>query len=914
MSSLNGPDAGWSLFLSEGETLSSALRDTLSTPPDLPAALEAATALELDALVVGVQEIARGATALRVALEGARGEVAPGAMDLVQALLEAYAMLSLPDRSGAQIDGRRIDAAIALLGSAPRRAAPPPAMRAAQLSAPIRSASAADDDTRWVPQVDEDMIDPFLEECQERLEGLAEKLVELERAADDPELLRALFRDLHTLKGSSAFVGLRRMTRVAHAAEDIVGNVRDGKRAIDRPLIDSLLAAVDVLGAIVQRAAARAPIDVEVEAIIARLLGRDAPDAPSAPTRSAPAQTPTASSSAAHDADAAPGPSAKAAAVAAQDAAKQTLRIDFDKLDLLMNLVGELVLAKGRLGGSVEGLGSLGRELDVQRKHASAAMRAKASSALRGGIRSQDLGTELSRVQRAFDQLTQEIDGASQQLDFVSGELRDQVMKLRMVPIGRAWQKYHRTVREVARSLGKQVRLELVGGETELDKVLVEQLDDPFMHLVRNAVDHGVEAPADRVQKGKNAEGVLRFGAKHRGNQIVVTIEDDGAGINTARVREKAIEQGLVTPEQAAHLEDTQIFDLIFRPGFSTAKTVSDVSGRGVGMDVVRETISRLKGTVSVQSNPGGGTRFEIRLPLTLAIIQVLLVRCAGQTLAIPIDLVTRSIAAPASDVRVVVDREVLHDGERDVPLVRLRDALGLVGSDGAPDLVPVVFVDLGGQVWGLACDGFLGRQEIVLKTLGSLLARVPGAAGATLVGDSPVLILDVPTLIGMVQSGALRRPAPTAPRERRAVGRDATAKPAQSTGSARVQILVAEDADVVREMMRRTLETAGYAVTVARDGEEALALAERTHFALVSTDVVMPRVDGYEVTRRLRATDAYRDVPIVMVTSKDERIDRLRGFDAGVDAYLAKPVDPGELLRVVERQLAHSVRPPKAE
>ncbi len=911
MSQPTDADSVWSLFLSEGEALVSTLREALAAPFDPAAAHSAATALELDALVVGVSEIVRGATALRVALDSlgsvatshaaAAGQaLAPGSADLVHALLEAFAMLALPDRSGAQIDGRRIDAAIAALGTATRMTQPAAPPRA---PTPIATPVAADDDSRWVPQVDEDMIDPFLEECQERLEGLAEKLVELERAADDPELLRALFRDLHTLKGSSAFVGLRRMTRVAHAAEDIVGHVRDGKRAIDRPLIDALLASVDVLTAIVQRAAARAPIDVDVEPIIARLLGRDAPPSP--------ARTPASSATSAalettHEVEVTPGPSTKAVTAAAQDAAKQTLRIDFEKLDLLMNLVGELVLAKGRLGGSIEGLGSLGRELDVQRKHAKAAGHTKGAG-LRGGIRSQDLGTELSRVQRAFDQLAQEIDGASQQLDFVSGELRDQVMKLRMVPIGRAWQKHHRTVREVARALGKQVRLELDGGDTELDKVLVEQLDDPFLHLVRNAIDHGVESPAERVRKGKNPEGVLRFGAKHRGNQIVITIEDDGAGINTARVREKAIEKQLVTAEQAESLEDEQIFDLIFRPGFSTAQTISDTSGRGVGMDVVRDTISRLKGTVSVSSTPGGGTRFEIRLPLTFAIIQVLLVRCAGQTLAIPIDLVTRSVAAAASDVRVVVDREVLHDGERDVPLVRLRDALGIGGSDGTPDIVPVVLVDLGGQMWGLACDGFLGRQEIVLKTLGSLLARVPGAAGATLVGDSPVLILDVPTLIGMVQSAGARP-------QRRLPAKVPAAAPQTAASNARVAILIAEDADVVREAMRRTLETAGYDVSVARDGEEALALAARTQFALVTTDVVMPRVDGFEVTRRLRAMAAYRDIPIVMVTSKDERIDRLRGFDAGVDAYLTKPVDPAELLRTVQRQLAQSAKLPTAD
>jgi chemotaxis protein histidine kinase CheA len=550
------------------------------------------------------------------------------------------------------------------------------------------------------------------------------------------------------------------------------------------------------------------------------------------------------------------------------------------------------------MGLGLGGLASVRRELSDQRRNAGVARSGDPASRLvargrarTGAVRSQDIATELGRIERAMEQLAGELDAAGQQLDFVAAELRDQVMKLRMVPIGRTWSKYHRTVREIAHRLGKQVRLELVGGETELDKVLVEQLDDPFLHLVRNAIDHGIEPPDRRTGVGKTPEGMLRLAAGYRGNQVIIRIEDDGKGIDVERVRQKAVETGLVPAAEAASLDEAQVYDLIFRAGFSTAGAVSDMSGRGVGMDVVRETISQLKGTVVVDSTPGKGTRFEIRLPLTLAIVQVLLLRCAGETYAIPIDLVERTVSARPEQIRFAATSEVLYDSGRDLPLVRLRDVLGLPSAAGhQPDEEAVVLVDVGGQTYGLACDGFVGRQEIVIKSLGSLLARVPGAAGATLVGDRCVLILDVPALVQMDAH------APIGP----------LLRAADDAAHGAPRILVAEDSDVIRESIRRVLLAAGYHVEAARDGAEALRIASAAEIAfdLVSTDVVMPEMDGYELTRRLRAIPGYRDVPIVMVTSKAERIDRIRGFDAGVDAYLTKPTDAAELLRVITRHL----------
>ena len=877
---------GWETFVREGARLSQETARAVEAAVDAPEQLEGAIAplmaLEMDAAVVGVPEVQALSESLRRRLEHvgateATGEQWDTLRAAAEALSGAFAELARPDASGAHLDAERLEQATQALDqglvlSPPPRLAPPP------------PPPAEPDDTLWQPTVDADMVDPFLDECQERLEGLAERLVELERAPEDEELIRAIFRDLHTLKGSSAFVGLRRMTRLAHAAEDLVGLVREGRRAADRPLIDALLGALDGLTAIVQRASARAPIDVDVTPLLARL---ERPGQGPAPP---PVSTDT--------------PSAAAAGAGPSTTRQQTLRIDFEKLDLLLNLVGELVLAKGRLGLGIAGLGSLSRELDDQRRNAASALVAgRMRRARAGAVRSEDLATEIGRIQRAFGQLNGELDAASQQLDFVAAELRDQVMKLRMLPIGRTWSKYHRTVREIAHKLGKRVRLDLVGAETELDKVLVEQLDDPFLHLVRNAIDHGIEDPAAREAAGKDPEGTVRLWAGHRGNQIVIRIEDDGKGIDADRVRAKALEKGLIDGETAATLEPSQVVDLIFRAGFSTAGAVSDLSGRGVGMDVVRDTISRLKGTVAVESTEGQGSRFEIRLPLTLAIVQVLLVRSGGEAYAIPVDVVVRTISTEEEAIRMAAGREVLFDGREDVPLLRLRYVLGLpaVTGDIAPGL-SVVLVDVGGTRYGLVCDGFIGRQEIVIKSLGSLLSTVRGAAGATLVGERCVLILDVPAIIEM---------AVTAPARPRA-GRHAAPRVVPPGEAAR--ILVAEDSDVIRESIRRVLSAAGYDVVAARDGVEALALAQGQTFDLVSTDVVMPNMDGYELTRRLREIPELHDVPIIMVTSKEEAIDRIRGFDAGVDAYLTKPTDAAELLQVVARHLPSALPGPDRE
>jgi two-component system chemotaxis sensor kinase CheA len=598
------------------------------------------------------------------------------------------------------------------------------------------------------------------------------------------------------------------------------------------------------------------------------------------------------------------------------EAAKQTIRVDFDKLDRLLNLVGELVLGRDGLRGAVQALGSVTAELATDRGVARRAARGRVAGAGAAGggstvaqFRGFDrLGDELSRVERVLAEVTGDLGRGTDRLDAISGELRDQVMRLRMVSVAGVFRKHVRTVRDLAAGLGKRARLELDGEDTELDKLLVEALDEPLMHLVRNAVDHGIEPQEARTAAGKSAEGVVRIAAAHRGNQVEIRVSDDGRGLDPARLRAKAVERGLLTPAAADAMDDGAARELIFHAGFSTAAQVSEVSGRGVGMDAVRQTIvTRLKGTIDIESTPGQGSAFVLKLPLTLAIIQVIVARAGGETFAIPLDVVKRVLVIEPRQIERIGDREVCVVRGRHVPLIRLDVVLELdEGERGTLQLVLVEHAGVGHETYALVCDHLVGKREIVIKSLGPLLANVPCAAGATLLGDRVALILDVPAIIRRALD-----PGSAPSRVRAAAHRRAAADEARATGT---HILLVEDSDIVRESLRRLLADAGYTVTVAVDGQHGLELARTRRFDLVSTDVVMPKLDGYELTRTLRATPEYADVPIVMVTSMGERIDRVRGFDAGVDEYITKPHDRAMLLRVVRKLLGHAAPVERAE
>jgi two-component system chemotaxis sensor kinase CheA len=363
-------------------------------------------------------------------------------------------------------------------------------------------------------------------------------------------------------------------------------------------------------------------------------------------------------------------------------------------------------------------------------------------------------------------------------------------------------------------------------------------------------------------------------------------------------MRLRARERNLCPIDELESMDDKQVLDLIFRPGFSTAEQISEVSGRGVGMDVVRQAIvTKLKGSIDIDSIVGEGTTFTLRLPLTLAIIQVLLARTGGAVFAIPLDSVLTTTTCRVSDIQLIQDREVLALRDRQVPLIRLNRVLELpTTTHAASDELHIVLTDVHGESYGLICENLIGKKEIVIKSLGDILKNVPCAAGATLLGDRCAIILDVPEIVAR----ALRRKSTTVVSAPQRVHSEAATSVTDAP-----HILLVEDSDTVRESLRRLITQAGYRCTTARDGVEGFDAAKSERFDLVSTDVMMPRMDGYELTRALRATPEYRNTPIVMVTSRGERIDRVRGFDAGVDEYITKPHDRHMLLQAIAKLLA---------
>jgi two-component system chemotaxis sensor kinase CheA len=495
--------------------------------------------------------------------------------------------------------------------------------------------------------------------------------------------------------------------------------------------VERLLAEVQT-----QRRAAAAPrpppeepIDVAaaqaaVDALLAATHAAPTPPAPpaaapAAPSRTAPAPQPAAGHEHAAGTVAAP---VAAAADPKRTAKNQTIRVDIERLDLLLNLVGELVINRTRISDIAS---TLGRELG---------------------------GTSNGRVDNALTQLAKDLSESSALLARTTNEIQESIMKVRMVPIGQVFDRFPRMVRDLSKARGKDIGLEIAGAETDLDKTIVDEVGEPLMHLVRNCVDHGIEPPDVREAHGKPRHGKIRLNAYHEGNQVIVEVSDDGGGIDLARVREKAIRLGLIS--ETDRLTDREIIEQIFEPGFSTADQITDVSGRGVGMDVVKKNILRLKGVFDVDSVQGEGTRFTMKLPLTLAIIQALLVRVAEELYSIPLDSVIESQRIEASDVRTVHGGEVITLRGQVVPLIRVGEFFRL-DAPRDPDKVMIVIVGLQGRQVGLVVDSFQGEQEIVIKPLSDVIGRIAGISGATILGNGSIsLIIDVHSLVASAYSG----------------------------------------------------------------------------------------------------------------------------------------------------------------
>jgi len=640
----------------------------------------------------------------------------------------------------------------------------------------------------------------FTQEADVRLAELARQLLVLEQRPEDREVLRSVYRELHTIKGSAAVAGLHEISQVAHRLEEVVDEVRAGHRAVTAEMIDTLLRGADELSA----AIAGSPVE----------------PSPPAAEEQAVKPFPTA-------------PSARA------DDGGAVIMVPVERLEELTRLVGETASAHLRIGRMLKD------RFDV------------------------DPGTctEFNELARSLN------------------NLHDSTMRTQMVPVSTVTDQLHRAVRDLSRAQGKDVRWETAGTDTELDRGVLHRLSDSLMHLVRNAIDHGIETPEERQRVGKPAQAKLRLHAMQLGSEVIITVTDDGRGIDPAEVEREARRLGIETEG----LDDDELVALTFHPGFSTVRFVSDVSGRGVGLDVVRTHVEAAHGRVDVRSQVGLGTEFRIMVPITVAVLRCLLVEAGGQSFALPFHRVLLTQANDPDTMTYAEGRPVVWVDRHPLPIHRLTAVVGLDESDESDG--PIVVLADASQRHAFVVDRLVGQRDVVIKALSPLVPHLPAVAGASVEADGSILlVLDPPGLIQRARH---------APRARRAAVRDH--RPATD----RRRIVVVDDALIVRELQRGILERAGFDVRVAGDGQQAIALLAEEPSDLVVTDVEMPRMDGFALTEAIRSHPTLANVPVLIVSSLSSDADRQRGLDAGADGYIIKSsFDEGSLLQAVNRLL----------
>ena len=771
------------------------------------------------------------------------------------------------------------------------------------------------------PEIDPELVEGFLLEAEEHFARIEKHLRGLDRSTDRSLALGEIRRSVHTLKGSAGMVGFPEISQLAHRMEDLLDALVERGQAYSADVHDLLITTYDVLvdlagvgtGAVENRAEALEILYAAYEELLPERADEHEPSPESVARHLAVAH------------DAAPAGTIEPPVPEQVDPNKY-VRVPLDRLRELVRLVGELLVNRSTFERSyarfqhetsevnlvLKRLRRLSLRLDTD--YATPAL--LRPSILRPGLfraNQESIGphgefdplemdryTEFHLLARDLNETASDIGAAGQQLGGLLGdfdgyltrlgrlttELQDKLLALSMVPFQTQASRLHRTVRITSGKEGKQAELTIEGANVEFDKQVLEQICGPLEHLLRNSVSHGIEDADRRAALGKPETGIVLLRIVREGTEIVLRLSDDGAGIEPGRVREAAVRHGFMTAGQAAQANQTALYALLFEPGFTTAREVTDVSGRGIGLDVLRSTIESLSGSMSVDSTVGQGTSFTIRLPLSMAITKVLLVEAQGAVFGVPMAPVQRITRVEASELRRLGDVWTLNDGQNPLRLLELGSELGLCPAPKEEDLHhrPVLVLRRGEQRYALMVDRILEAREVVLKPLGKLTRKIPGIAASTLLGDGSVVLILEPGELGAAAMGAKvqRRLTPVARRP--------------------IEVLIVDDSLSVRRVMANLFRGEGWQPREAKDGVEALEwLGRSTELPdVVLVDVEMPRMDGFELLASLRAQEIYRNLPVIMVTSRSGDKHRQKALGLGVNDYLVKPFVEDALLDLV--------------
>ncbi len=790
-----------------------------------------------------------------------------------------------------------------------------------------------------------EVLEYFLPEATEHLESMTTAMLALEGGAADDETLATLFRSVHTLKGAAYTVGCVAVGDAIHQIEDLLGVLREHRLPITPARAEAVFAGTSAIKRVLQSGAAvsdetaqaleRATQDLR--GLMASEALRERPTAPPiqeespAPLVAVPEIVPLPTEPAPPAwpgfvrpeflarLEALPRPAPRSASAPTGP----SIRVSVERLDALMNLVGELMIARSRLDrrlaqldqvselllASRTRLGQVGRDFEF-RRHAPTLPAGSPERDDVGGLRDlselfaelefdryddinilarsvAEMSADVAEVQSQHVALLRSIREDTAQIQRLTAALRKEITRARMVPIGRLFTRVAQQVREAARAAGKTVTLTVRGESAEVDNSVIEQIADPLLHLIQNAIGHGIEPAAERESCGKPAQGQITLSASQGGGFALVEVEDDGRGIDAEVLRRQAVERGLLPAAEAAALSDRDALNLIFVPGFSTAAAVTRTSGRGVGLDVVRTNVSRLNGEIHVETEPGRMTRFVLKLPLTVAIADALMVRCGAEIFALPLTAVSVMRSVTPSEILSAGSRETVRLDDQVIDLVRLDRVLGVAGSP-PPLRLPVVVLRGGGRPFGVLVDELLGKEEIVIKALGAFLEGAGPFSGATISGEGRVILLLDPTLLRESAS----RVGPSAP-----AGARAAVEPTEE----RPRIMLVDDSISIRKFVGQMLEKAGFRVVTAVDGHDALQQLTDLTVDVIVTDLEMPRVNGYALIEDLRRRAATREVPVVVLTTRagDKHVSLARRL--GVRHYVAKPVDEQSFVRLIE-------------
>lgn len=836
-------------------------------------------------------------------------------------------------------------------------------------------------------EVPEEILEFFVPEAEEHLQVVTECLLALE-ANPNAEDIHRLFRAMHTVKGSAAQVGLQRIARVAHRAEDLIGRLRDGALRPSAEIVDICLESVDTLKKFLYR---QWPDEDTMQSAVRSLLTRIARLAPEDAEEYEAQASVAAGEEAAAETEPAPSlqeipervseaaapmhidPASRAEAIAQAQAEKdeelpgkrelvampqsKSVRIALERLDRMMNAVGELVINRTRMLGRVAELEKLADVLnfskarmsdkvgEFQEKHEFSQLAVAPrpaergisfESPYRGGYSSYshsydsslaefselemdryddfnilsrsltEISADITEVLTQLDGFVRRVDSDIDEFTKLAHRLQDEITQARMVPIGNLYTRISRTVRDAAKASNKMVELTLAGAETELDNNIIQQISDPLVHLVRNAVAHGLERTEERYTAGKTDHGNIAVRAYHRGNHIYIEVEDDGRGIDYEKVRNTAVEAGLVSAEDAGRLGDRDLLEILFHPGFSTAPRKTELAGRGVGLDVVRANLNALNGEIEIETDKGHGTRFTLKVPLTLIISQALFVRVGENTFAMPLAFVEEIRRLRADEIEEVGGKLLTKVRDVVTEIVRLDTQLGLPEVEPVNGYYRLVIVNVAGRQVGIVVEEVLRKDEIVIKNMGEYLRNVKMFPGATIAPDgSLILLVDVNRLIA--GESIERRPLMTSATAARIFAPGAAAVARGEIPAAAIDevpeekvVVLADDSISVRKFVGRMLEKAGYRVKLASDGLEALEIVTQTRCDLVVTDLEMPRTNGYELMAHLRQTPETRHIPVMVVTSRAGAKHRDRAIKEGAAAFMVKPVQEDQFIAAI--------------